>query len=448
MIAKIAFKEMLTSMLTLRFAIIVLVCCLLVPISVTVLSSDYLAEQSDYEGRIELEAERGGGQNSQVKVFRQVPQLMALFRGVAVNSVNGLELNDGPWFRHLSSAVQSPTEAVFPTVDLTFIIGFVLSALAMILTFDGISGEKAGATLRLLMANGVPRSSVFIGKWIGLTVTIVIPFILGMIISLITFFAITGTAFGTDVWLALILCMFASLLYLSVFVLLGLAVSAFTATPAQSIFVALGVWGLLTILLPQIAVAAADGLDPVPAVKSVEKNMRIANNEHLLAVRNENKAMTEVAIAEGWEFDRVRQERRNNEYPKEISHRHRVIGMEREYWQKVRQQERLGRNLALVSPYGSINQTLIALADTGPESQWNFIEQAYDYGTWYFDELVKDPATPATQKRAESLAEFTYESLAVGKRIELATVPMASLAIMNVLLIIVGIIAFNRYDVR
>jgi hypothetical protein len=58
MIRKIAFKELLTSVLTLRFAIIVLVCCLLVPISVTVLSNDYLAEKADYESRMSTSSDR------------------------------------------------------------------------------------------------------------------------------------------------------------------------------------------------------------------------------------------------------------------------------------------------------------------------------------------------------------------------------------------------------
>ena len=448
MITRIAFKELLTSLLTLRFIIIVLVCCLLVPISVTVLSNDYLAEKGDYESRMEIEAAREGGRAQRVDVFRPVPQLMALFRGVSVNSVNGIQLNDDPWNEHLSSAIQSPTEAVFPTVDLTFIIGFVLSALAVILAFDSLSGEKAAATLRLLMANGVPRSSVVIGKWIGLTITLLIPFLLGMVISLMIFILITGAGFSSGTWLALGLCLFTAMLFLSVFVLLGIAVSAFTATPAQSIFLGLGVWGLLTILLPQIAVAAADSLAPVPSIKEVEKNIRMATNEYHQETRETNLAMVERALVEEWEYSQVRQARRNHEYPRETSHRHKVVEMEREYWRKVHQQEQLGRALAMISPFGSLNQSLITLAGTGPEGQWHFIEQAYDYGVWYFDELVSDPNRPPTEDVIATMAPFEYQPQPFSEKLEVSTMPLAALVLMNLLLVIVSVIAFNRYDVR
>ena len=335
MTATIAFKELLASVRTLRFVIIVLVCCLLVPVSVAVLSNDYLAEKGDYEGRKALEEGRAGGKTQEVGVFRPVPQLMALFRGVSVHSINGIELNDAPWNNPLSSTVQSPTEAVFPTVDLTFIIGFVLSALAIILSFDSLSGEKAMATLRLLMSNSVARSSLVIGKWLGLTAALLIPFLLGMVISLMIFIMITGVGFGAGIWLALAANTGAAVLFISLYILLGIAISALTRTPSQSIFAGLGIWGLLTILLPQIAVAAADSLVPVPTIKEVEQNIRIATNEYYQETRELNLELVERARQEGWEFDRLRQARRDHEYPRETRHRHRVISMERDYWQRV-----------------------------------------------------------------------------------------------------------------
>jgi ABC-type transport system involved in multi-copper enzyme maturation permease subunit len=448
MIRKIAFKELLTSVLTLRFVIIVLVCCLLVPISVTVLSNDYLSEKTDYDSRVAMEAAREGGHWGRVDVFRPVPQLMALFRGVSVNAVNGIQLHDEPWNQPMSSTVQSPTEAVYPTVDLTFIIGFVMSALAVILAFDSISGEKAAATLRLMMANRVPRSSIVIGKWLGLTIALLLPFLLGIVISLIIFIIMTGAGFTADTWLSLALTVLASVLFLSAYVLLGTVVSAFTSTPTHSIFLGLGVWGLLTILLPQMAVAAADSLVPVPSVKEVEKNIRMATNEYHQATRDANLALAAQAKQEGWEYSVVRQKRRDHEYPRETSFRHHVVETEREYWRKVHQQEQLGRGLAMISPYGSLDQALITLADTGPESQWHFIEEAYEYGLWYFDELVSDPNRPPTDEVIKTMSPFEYKPVSMGDKLGIAAVPFAALCLMNCLLVIVAVIAFNRYDVR
>jgi hypothetical protein len=313
MIGRIALKELLHSVLTIRFAITVLVCCLLMPISVGVLSNDYLSEKADFEGRQELEALRQGGKGQMVKVFRPVPQLMALFRGTGAYSVNGIELNDEPWNRQLSSTVQSPTEAVFPTVDLTFILGFVLSAMAVILSFDSLSGEKAYATLRLVMANRLPRSSLVIGKWIGLSVALLIPFLLGIIISLLVFILITGIGFEIEAWSALGLSIAVATVYLSLFILLGITVSAFTRTPTQSIFIGLGLWGVLTLLVPQLAVAAAGSIFPTPTIQELEKNMRLATNEYQRKIRATNMELVETARKAGWEYERVRQKRREHD---------------------------------------------------------------------------------------------------------------------------------------
>jgi ABC-type transport system involved in multi-copper enzyme maturation permease subunit len=373
---------------------------------------------------------------------------MALFRGVSANAVNGIQLNDSPWNLQISSTIQSPTEAVFPTVDLTFIIGFVLSALAVVLSFDALSGEKAAATLRLLMANGVPRSSIVLGKWLGLTIALLLPFLLGMVVGLIIFIIITGVGFTAATWFSLGLCMLAAVLFLSAYVLLGIAVSAFTSTPTQSIFLGLGIWGLLTILLPQIAVAASDSLAPVPSIKELEKNMRLVTNEYHQETRERNMAIVAQAKQEGWGYQQARQKRRDHEYPRETSHRHRVAEMERQYWRQVHQQEQFGRALAMVSPYGSLEHALTTLADTGPQSQWHFIEQAYDYGIWYFDELVSDPNRPPSDEIIATMAHFEYKPSPLAAKLGTAGMPFAALCLINCLLVIIAVIAFNRYDVR
>jgi hypothetical protein len=102
----------------------------------------------------------------------------------------------------------------------------------------------------------------------------------------------------------------------------------------------------------------------------------------------------------------------------------------------------------MASPFGCLNQALISLADTGPESQWNFIKQAYDYGLWYFDELVAKPERPPTTEIAEQMAQFEYKPLPLAQRAGNAAAPLAALVVMNMLLLVVAVIAFNRYDVR
>ena len=52
-------------------------------------------------------------------------------------------------------------------IDWGFIVGFVLSLIALLFTFDSISGERERGTLRLMLANPMPRHIVLIGKFLG-----------------------------------------------------------------------------------------------------------------------------------------------------------------------------------------------------------------------------------------------------------------------------------------
>lgn len=242
MIKSIAIKEMLLAFNTIRFVVVVLVTCLLVPISVAVLSNDYLAEKEDYESRVQLEERSAKQMDGDKRVFKPVPELSILFRGVSTKTINGITLQNSSWNQPVASATQSPTESIFPVVDMTFIIGIVLSALAIILSFDAIGGEKASATLRLIMTTTISRTQLITGKWLGLSLALIIPFIMGLIISLIIITVITGSTFSSENWLALGAGILVSCIYLSLFTLLGIFISVLTKNTSQSIFVSLGVW--------------------------------------------------------------------------------------------------------------------------------------------------------------------------------------------------------------
>ena len=64
-------------------------------------------------------------------------------------------------------------------------IGYVLSLIAILFTFDLISGEREHGTLRLTLANSVPRHTVLIGKFLGALVSISVPFTLAILINLV-----------------------------------------------------------------------------------------------------------------------------------------------------------------------------------------------------------------------------------------------------------------------
>jgi ABC-2 type transport system permease protein len=453
MIRAIAKKELLTSLRTTRFVVIMLVCCLLMPLSVWVLSNDYLKEVEDHNGRVDLDARRETGKEFMLNVSRPVPQLSALFRGINPESINNISLKVFVgWNLPTSAATQNTTQDIFPTVDLSFIIGVLLSALALMLSFDALSGEKADATLKLMMSNSVSRSSIVFGKWLGLSLTLFVPFLLGIVISLLIFLATTGTQLTAGSWIALAIALLASLIYLALFLLIGIVVSAIAHRRSTSIFSCLAAWGLLVIVLPQAANAVSEMVDPVPTTQEIEKNIRLFYNDFAETLRKANMDLAEEAKREGWNDGKAIGGQYGNALKMAIKNREDVNNIEREFWTKVSGQERIGRILSIVSPYSDLTQILISLADTGPEVQREFLLQAYRYGERFFSEIhtkrLNNYFGPGYPELIAQQPKFRFDGLDLATRLQNSAWPMAALVIINILLVVIGVIAFNRYDVR
>ncbi|MDE0682321.1 MAG: ABC transporter permease subunit, partial [Candidatus Poribacteria bacterium] len=83
-------------------------------------------------------------------------------------------------------------------VDWAFVIGYVLSLIALLFTFDSVAGERERGTLRLMLANPVPRHTVLIGKFLGALVSISIPFSLAVLINLLVLSTSSTVYLGVD----------------------------------------------------------------------------------------------------------------------------------------------------------------------------------------------------------------------------------------------------------
>jgi ABC-type transport system involved in multi-copper enzyme maturation permease subunit len=450
MIIRMLSKEFLQSITTLRFVTLVFICCLLLPASISVLSSNYLKEMDDYQGRrSSAERAQNDPEAYSLTVNRPFPQLSALFGGVSLKAVNSIELRTGGrWNRPISAATPSITADLFPAVDLTFIAGVVLSLMALMMSFDALSGEKVKGTLKLVLSNPVSRASIVLGKWLGLTLVILVPLSVGLIISLLLFFGITGVGLSGGNWIALGLQFGEIFLFVGLFTAIGITISAFTSTPTRSIFVCLIVWGLLAFIIPQGSLAAADAAAPVPAVQQVERTLRDYYTEFAQGIHDFSKEQFYRGRAEGWGIERVWAAYLERMLNGRMDNLRRSNNLEREYWLDVESNERLGRMISMVSPVACLSEALITLADTGMESQREFLRKAYDYGERFYEELWLKRGERSSEEIIESFPRFEFRETALQSRLAAAAVPMAVPAVLGVVLLFVAVARFNNYDVR
>ena len=85
-------------------------------------------------------------------------------------------------------------------VDWAFIIGYVLSLIAILFTFDAVSGEREHGTLRLMLANSIPRHTVLIGKFLGALLSVSIPFTVAVLVNLLLISTANTVHLTTEAW--------------------------------------------------------------------------------------------------------------------------------------------------------------------------------------------------------------------------------------------------------
>ena len=146
--------------------------------------------------------------------------------------------------------------------DWAFIIGYVLSLIALLFTFDAISGEREHGTLRLILANSIPRHTVLLGKFLGALLSISIPFTLAVLVNLLLIATAKTVHLTAEAWgrLGIIFCL--ALLYTSLFLALGLLVSTRVQRSAVSLIVLLLTWITLVVFMPSTLASIASSFSP------------------------------------------------------------------------------------------------------------------------------------------------------------------------------------------
>ncbi len=127
---------------------------------------------------------------------------------------------------------EDPLFATFRFLDLDFTFQIVLSLLAILFAYDSVNGEKERGTLRLALANAVPRHLFITGKLIGSFLGLVAPLLLPIALGALLL-PLLGIPFTADEWMRLGLIVLAGILYCGVFVTLSVAVSSLTVRTLQ-----------------------------------------------------------------------------------------------------------------------------------------------------------------------------------------------------------------------
>ena len=298
---------------------------------------------------------------------------------VFMTDAEGNRLLEGIWSLSYPDA-NLQNKSVGPNVsqvDWAFIIGSILSLIALWFTFDAFSGEREHGTLRLMLANSIPRHTVLIGKFLGALLSISIPFALAVLVNLLLISTANTVHLTTEAWgrLGIIFCL--ALLYTSLFVALGLLVSARVQQSAVSLMILLLTWVTFVVFMPSTLAAIASSFSPAMSFEEFwqqrhpsKKNLWDKYKEQLRSSKLDDRRLR--AKSEFYTENAEREERWQEEQLKyRTSQVHRA------------------RAITSISPATLLQHLIEAFAGTGFERHLQFAENVQRYAR-QFREFVAD----------------------------------------------------------
>ncbi len=167
----------------------------------------------------------------------------------------------------------------FTELDWTFIIGLIMSFMAILFTYDAISGERETGTLSLLMSNSVSRATVLLGKFIGAFITILIPLFIGILLNLMVVSASRLVSLSGEEWARVGIIFVISALYISIFLWLGLFISSQFSNSSSSLLVLLLIWIVFVVLIPNTMGVLASGFKQVPSRSEMSRTKKAQEEE-------------------------------------------------------------------------------------------------------------------------------------------------------------------------
>ena len=250
-------QELLTHLMSARFFAAVIITLLLVVANAVVLLEDYERRLVKYSQQANAHREKAQEAKTYSTLKLSVerpPNPLSLFSA-------GLDKRLGTTFEIYYGSVPMISDGsarsldntflnLFSKIDLVLIFQVVLSLMALLFAYDAIAGDWESGTLRLVISHPVRRGSILFAKYIGAMVCLLIPVLMSLLMVLILLSATNSIQLDGEDFLRIGGIVLTTSIYLSVFYLIGLLISATTRRTATSLMLCMFLWVALVLVYP------------------------------------------------------------------------------------------------------------------------------------------------------------------------------------------------------
>ncbi|WPQ62636.1 DUF3526 domain-containing protein [Chitinophaga sancti] len=173
-----------------------------------------------------------------------------------------------------SEAEASDSQLRFGELSVALVFQLLIPLLILLITFNTITHEREGNTLRVLLIQGIRPSQIVWGKILGIY-TIILTVIFPALLLMASPFLFKMP--GKDILLRFLLFSLSYLLFFFIVVCIGVIISTWNKTSNGALVTALGCWLFWAVLMPRGVARLIDASDPLPSRYELSRNITRGN---------------------------------------------------------------------------------------------------------------------------------------------------------------------------
>ena len=372
-------KEMMHHILSARFIALLLMCVLLIPLNLHINYHRYLQRQVDYQETVKEENSKDPAEQPWLQKQRTDPNLEVsklILKPTPLSAFGtGLESALPSYLGMTRNGIQrgeaalstAPIAFVLGYLDFVFVVSTVFSLLALLFTFDAVTGEKEAGTLRITLANALPRDILLWSKLIGGYLVFIVPFLVSLITGLLVLVWQGFPLAEPDIFPRVLYLIGISLLYIAVFFGIGAVVSIYFDSSKTALIVAFTVWVFVVLILPRAGFLAAQTVAPTSTAESVYREKTARRAELRATLEAERTKIMGQMIQESKQGEattgffrldeafvaKMNEKMRPLEAAARLKYQSLATQLDRRYEQERKYQNKIGINFSRITPTSS-----------------------------------------------------------------------------------------------
>lgn len=406
MIWLIAKKDFLLNLLSVRFVIGFVLCLIIIPFTIIVSVDDYQNQVRVYQ----IEQQKADEGMKKTRVWSNLrptivtkPAPLSIFSNGMMNNVGNkvrIFFDSYPLFPtgHANTR-DNPLLNVFFSIDFSKVVAILISLIALVFAYDSITREREDGTMKLSLTGQVSRISFLFGKLTGLLLTLLPILLFCYLLACLIIVVKPDISFSATDWGGVVLLFFSSMVYMLVFILLGMFISCMVKSSSSSIIVSLLCWIWFLFLMPNISTYLSQSIAKTPLYDNVQSNMNDYDKELL----NEYSAIWMRTMKEmNMEYISHHNNSDGEDWGRQISGGMRITplfylrfypefmplvltnsdkkwALQRDYLDKLQKQQRLQQGIASLSPSEIFRQITEILCATNSANFLKYMEHTRNY---------------------------------------------------------------------